>query len=518
MALNVEDVVKIPVQAWVEIAGVEFEAVSIELEYSADRAAARVTFATGVPLQDGVLSQVTAEQAKSSFALDTLVEIYVTAESNVPLPGLPTGRTLLLRGYIVDSGPWRIGGVGNEYGWGIEVLHRDIANLSTGSTAVWPLTTSVNFDHARPVASFDGQWISSMLSSSEKSVAAIIQDLGLWAVVQGFFERVAKGPDSTPSGDSLAGQLVRSKCTDESGTNETALTALGNIEIAEGVTLALGAKEDVQSFVTFLDQKLANDLRTMNFLQQIQAIADQCFFRMVPRADGSMFIVPFKTFEASPHVTFTSEEVFSFRPASIGDPRVSGILLYGTLITHSAYDEAYSIYGCYSFASDGLTISARGVMQAMPAPSWLGPGAFPLSKHSRTNFEQTPEASSPDANKTPPTPAEGYHQRLDAYGNAVAREWARQYRFRGSSASFSSYLRTDVGPQSTVKVSAPSTLGEETALFGKIDKVRILIDSSSKEAKTEYSLAYARNEDIQDKIGDYDHPIFSDGNWPGQAL
>ena len=524
MALDLDQVVKIPITAWVVVDGTELEITSLDIEFTASSASARVTFAVGYPLVSGAeaKTQITDEQA-NAIILDSLVEIHVQAESNVELPGLPTGDTIVFVGYVVDSGPWRVAGSGDDFGWGIEVLHKGIANLSTGSTSVWPFTTSLNFDFRRPVKVLDGSWMSGMLSQNRESVQKSIADGGLWSVVQKFFIRVAEGGGPDKDQTPLAGFLAKGACAiDGAGTNAIAIEALNDIQLAKGTKLTM-PPGDLTAFVGFLDELLSNDLRTMNFLNQIQAVGDRCFFRIIPKADGSMLVVPFKTFEQTALKELSSEELFEFRPGSTGDPRIMGVVLYGDLVTRRPMDGQNNIYGCYTFAADskGITVSPRGIMETVQAPSWIGATAYDLSTESTSNFKGTVETSAPDANTADSKvkPVDVTNARLGNYGNRLAREWARQYRFRGSSAVFSSYLRTDIGLQSTIRVQAPGTIGSETALFGKVDKVRILIDTESMEARTDYSIAYSRTQYIQENIGSYVHPLFNDdGNYAGSSL
>ena len=513
MALDVESVVKVPVIAWIVVDDVEYEISSLSINYSGANATAEATFAVGRPLSldADIRKQVTNEQAQS-IILDLPAQIWIQSESNIDLPGLPKEPFMAFDGYIVDSGPWRVAGGGNEFGYGVKLVHRDLADLSTGSTAVWPYTTTVNFDWLRPNSVIDGLWLSGMLSSSN-TAREIIRSEGLWPAFQKFFTKVAEGPGSFDS-DSLAGKFARQGCGPEIGQNQVALAALSRIQLPEGVSLKIDARLD--RFLEFLDEKLSNDLRTMSFVGQIQAIGDQLMFRMVPRADGSLLVVPFKTFEETAHVEFGSDQIFDFQPSGGDNPRVTGVLLYGPPIGISVFDTGVAVVGCYVFEAGSR--SPRGIISAVNAPSWLGPNAYPIPEQTRNTLLKTVEASAPEANEPEETPLTEYDQALERYGNFYARELARQFRFRDSSVQFSSYLRTDVGPQSTIRVQAPGTIGEETALFGKVDAVRIMIDAGSKTAKTDFVVGYARNETIQKAIEDYAHPIYDDGAYPGGPL
>jgi len=521
MVLDVEKVVKVPTIAWVELVdGTQLEAVYLSFEFSADRAAATVSFAVGTPIGvrgDGVVPQKQITNAQAlQLQLDTPVKVFAQANSNIELPGLPTEPTLLLDGFIVDSGPQRISGTSNAFGYGIEVIHRDIANLSTGSTAVWPFTTSTNFDWKRKTSVFSNMWMTAMISQGTTAVDAIKGD-GLWATLRNYFLAVARGAEEGQSllGDSsLATACAGISGFDGIGRNQVAIDALSTINSVTPFTIAA---DDIQKFVAYLDALLQNDMRTMSFWESLKYLSDKLFFRIVPKADGSLAVVPFKTFEQNALVELSGDQIFQFRPSAVGDPRVAGVMLYAPPVAQSAFEDESIVYGCFIF--DGESFSPRGTIEAVEAPSWLGPNAYPYSPHTRENLAATVEASDPNADAAPEVPLEiNYRPTLERFGSLVARELARQYRFRGSSVQFSSYLRTDIGVHSTVRVQAPGTIGDETVLFGKVDRVGIVIDGGSQTAETSYTLAYVHNGAVQESIDDFTHPIFGNESYPGGPL
>lgn len=488
---------KIPAKAFVKIGGSTFDIHDVTLSFSATSLpTANMSLAVGYTF-DG--KRVFDSSKLEVFNEGAEGEVYVDFSGASDFPGMPKGETLVFKGYVSAVGPSVSLDSGSTFG--VQLQHRGIADLSSGSTVQWGSMLIRG--------SADPKQTAQVMTGDVVTGATLTQE-GLLSVLVSIYKKFMEA-----SGGLAGGPFQQ--CTGARELNDLAIAALGALT---GSPLKLRAElANDYSMFNFLKQRVVSDLWTMSVAEQIQTLGQDLFFRAIPHADGSVEVAPLATFGAE-FAAIDAKHIFAFSPSFAANRRVAGVVLIART-PDGGNTAAGNVGGCYVFPQ---SVVRAGVVQPIDLPSWMTvsiadtqrrvDASSPVTSPSTVGNQSTTGADiAPEAK----TRAEGAAK---TYGDAFAREIARKLRYQECTAQITTHFRTDIGVLSTVKVKAPVTLDQDATIYGRVDSLTLSISSQDGTALATYGLAYVRSEATQRNIladGGDQHPIYTD-KWTGSKL
>jgi len=491
----------------------------VKLSYGAGEVtSAYMELCIGIPVSGRAANpQVTQEQA-NAIQEDALVTISIFAEEqNGLLDGLPNG--VIFTGYITRIGSSVSAELSSGLGFGIEVQHKAILDLNTGATATFPYAASGLLDYNLPVQRDNALSANPYITESSQITAANINENGVFELIRQFFLTIAEGT----GGSAILSQIANTPgCAGEQGANAVAIEALNAIV---GDPLRLQGNATLE-LLAYLQGKLGVEFRLMSFHQQLLALGQALFFRLIPHADGTLESVPFRTF-SRPFKTLTADQVFNYTPSLKNMRRVGGVVMIGPAVApRSAVRAPEPVIGCYTFPDR----TPRGIIQVLPMPTYMSAALFQKPAQQKASLSAAASALNPDVGAYDAARGDvaedvneaANSQIVEPFGNALAREYARMLRYEASAASFTSYLRSDIAPLSTIGFEAPSTVGSNAEIrtfYGRVSTVTLELNAEDKRAFTQFQVLYVRDQNVQEQIQEegFDH-VFYDSAWTGSAI